>query len=234
MFSTKSSSSSSSTSSTSSASSSSPFSDVPVTEVNGDLQNMFWSMIPLTSTRLVAHTLRYYKKNGFPLDLNWRNPAQCGMTYLHHACSIGDLTTVEFLLSQPQVNVNKKDRKGRSPLACASHPAVIFKLLRDPRVTLTSVISGRGGRDVELSVLLQACFSGNLLLVKLLIASERKEVEWQERTSRWSLLPYETPRGVAEEKGHHEIAALLESFLVSPTKTRDQIKSEILPLVTSA
>jgi ankyrin repeat protein len=54
-----------------------------------------------------------------------------GMTPLHLACSLGNISMVELLLEQPEVSLNGKDSAGRDPLDLAiaiGHPGII-KLL---------------------------------------------------------------------------------------------------------
>ena len=133
------------------------------------------------------------------------------MSYLHLSCSLGNLLMVQFLLTRANIDVNKRDFEGNTPLYYALRAReghqVVNALLADPRVSITRTSSSP--IDEVSDTLFFAFLSGDLLLLNLLIVSQRKDVDWTQQSSRKSSCPYEIPAGVALLKGHTQIVELL-------------------------
>jgi len=137
-----------------------------------------------------------------------------GHTPLTYACESGSLAIVELLLKDERINVNLGN-VGQTPFyyACLNSRADIAKLLlknKDVDINLTSSSHGR-------TPLIQACSKGRIEIVREILMSGR-DVNINAQCNGGK-----TAIEIASEKGYRSIVDLLESFLRSPSRTRERL-----------
>src|SRR5690242_1048993 len=102
--------------------------------------------------------------------------AIAGNVDFYNACSSGDLSkAMELLLSQPDINVNKKDSFGYTPFLNACHygkSTVVEVLLKDSRVNINE---GNHGT----TPFRYASYQGYFDVVQMMIASGREFTDSQ-------------------------------------------------------
>jgi len=94
-------------------------------------------------------------------------------TPFYRACFFGRLEVVEFLLGDPRVNVNCKQKEGATPIcgACSEgRTEVVARLLMDPRIDVNEPTIGKT------SGFYWACTMGRVGIVAMLLADSRVEV----------------------------------------------------------
>lgn len=126
-----------------------------------------------------------------------------GYSALHLACISGNRKAVKLLLSRPDVDINLKSANAVTPIWLASyenHPAIVKLLIKNPSVDLDTFDTSQ-----ELSPLHVACMKGNLEIVKLLIETERVNVNIENEEK-------ETPLFLAIRNRHIEVVECLCSI----------------------
>jgi len=118
------------------------------------------------------------------LNINWQSPL--GYTPFNYACFEGRVSVVQFLLTQPTVDVNKPVNNGSTPfyIACEKgHKEVISLLLADIRIDVNKP------ENDQCTPLWMASQFGHLPVVQLILASGR-EVDTQTKsiagTASWN------------------------------------------------
>ena len=101
------------------------------------MEKEFWETVQDGHVEEVKRILR----NTPNLDVNWTNPELHLITPIHLACNTYDDVIVSILLAHPDINVNMKDKIGRTPFrnACYNgHLSCVRLLLKDPRVKVNA------------------------------------------------------------------------------------------------
>jgi len=141
-------------------------------------------------------------------------------TLLHCACRDSHRSPViPLLLAHPDIDVNVKDRHGRTPffLACYwGYTSCVRVMLKDIRVEVNEPDSDGN------SPLWWAARSGNLEVLKWWIASGR-EMD----LGKPGDIDETDAIGVAKKYGKTDIATLLERFKKDAAKTRSEVKKEL-------
>lgn len=125
---------------------------------------------------------------------------------------------VAHLLEMQEVDVNAADEWGNTPLmnACTlQEDTIAALLLRDPRVN--PFLSNHSG----FNPMFEACYQGNLRLVKMLLASNKYLEPHATSAVR------QTAAVVALGRGHSEIHALVQEFDQSPGSVVRRLRSEL-------
>ena len=102
------------------------------------------------------------------LNVNWQG--QLGLTALNDACWNGHLSVVEFLLTLPNIDVNKPLKDGGTPFAIAcqnGHKEVVSLLLADRRIDIKP-------KNDQCTPLWFGSQNGHLPVVQLILASGRE------------------------------------------------------------
>ncbi|XP_067676346.1 serine/threonine-protein phosphatase 6 regulatory ankyrin repeat subunit A-like [Haliotis asinina] len=120
------------------------------------------------------------------------------MTDLHGASMSGDLSKVNFILSQEKANIDRKDGIGRTPAmwAAAMGHMHVVELLVNKGAKLSLVDS------LGLNILHAACLFGDVEVVKYVISRDCVDINGRVRCGR-------TPVMLAAVNGHKEIMELL-------------------------
>jgi len=138
---------------------------------------------------------------------------------LHYAC-LGDSCSavIPLLLAHPDIDVNVKDRRGRTPFyfACGGRPSCVREMLKDSRVKVNEPAK------IGLTPLHRAARYGSLDVIKWWIASGR-EMDLGE--------PGDVDKtdaiGKAKIMGNTEVVTLLERFKSDAAKTRGEVRLEL-------
>jgi len=148
-------------------------------------------------------------------DINWRNEQEGGCTALVRACERGHAAVVSVLLAHPSVDVNLKDRYGRSPLASACHLGDIScarLLLNDSRVKVNEP-------DFDGRIALWLATYGKYLdIIKWWIVSGR-EMNLSDAMGDTIRTTWEWEKT--------EIVILLQRFEKNPVETRHAMRLEL-------
>jgi len=141
------------------------------------------------------------------------------LTLLHHACGRdGSSALIPLLLAHPDIDVNSKDVGGITPFffACGTgRISCLREMLKDSRVNQNEPADN--GKTPPWG----AAYNGQLEAIKWWIASE-KEMDLG--------IPGDVDKtdaiGVAKERGHAEVVALLERFHSDAAKTRSEVRKQ--------
>jgi len=125
------------------------------------------------------------------LKINWQD-SQFADTALNIACYQGREFVVEFLLTLPNIDVNKPNKDEATPffVACfQGNKEVVSLLLADMRIEVKQL------RDTEVTPFYIACENGHKEVVSLLMADKRIDVNKPKNTGS-------SPFLIACGKGH--------------------------------
>ena len=151
-------------------------------------------------------------------DINVREEGT-GSTPLHKACYNGSLSIVEYLRSKPQCDIKAIDNKLNQPLhyaACQGHKEIVsilgkkvsedslYKCMESAKQLAEPDIMKLSKNHYEDRILLiNACASGNVDILRHLVIDKHCDVNAKERWSGYTPLHY------ACENGHFEIVKIL-------------------------
>ena len=164
--------------------------------------------------------LREFLKDNPTWDVN--EAFSGGWTALHNSCYYkGSCEVVSVLLSHPDINVNKKDTRGRTPFGVAhmhGGKEVMKVLLEDSRVDINT--PDRDG----CSTFWWASYHGEMRAIKLMIASE-KDIDLDAE----GVLDHKTytPVKIAKWNKHAEVVSLLSRFSENQSQVRFEVCREL-------
>ena len=145
------------------------------------------------------------------LNVNWANETERNWTFLHLASCNDHAEVVKLLLAHPAIEVNLKDKYGKTPflLACAfGRVSVVRVLLKDPRVDVI-LEDGNG-----FTPLWWAAQNGMKEVIEWLVASGRDLGDVNKKGERSPGINYNA-LGIARERKRTEVVSLLERFMVN-------------------
>jgi len=155
------------------------------------------------------------------LDVNWENH-EVHSTALHVASNDGHVEVVKLLLAHPVINVNLRDKFGRTAflLGCFSgEVSVVQLLLRDPRVDVA--LADHNDR----TPLWWAAGNGYHDLAEWLLASGRDLGDFYTK-GKWCGKE-STVLEIAGERNESEAVDLLERFVDNQAQTRHEIRQKL-------
>jgi len=134
----------------------------------------------------------------------------------------GHVEVVKLLLAHPNINVNLKDKSGRTPFSYGcecDNVSVVEVLLKDPRVDVT--LEDDDGR----TPLWWASFYGKHEEIEWLIASGRDLGDIERKVGWWYGKVY-TALEIAE-RNKTKVVSLLERFLTNPAQIRHELRVKL-------
>ena len=138
---------------------------------------------------------------------------------MHYAClDSSSSPVIPLLLAQPDIDVNVKDKYGRTPFywACCGRPSCVREMLKDSRVKVNEP-SNDGWTP-----LYHAARYGSLDIIKVWIASGREmDLGTPGDVDKTDAI------GIAKKNGRTEVATLLERFKSDAAKTRSEVRKEL-------
>jgi hypothetical protein len=159
------------------------------------------------------------------VDVNWRFE-QDGRTALHGACFNGRSKIVSMLLAHPDVDVNKKSKKGETPfmLACKVRDFSILLMLRDSRVQVNEPENGGS------TPLTSAAREGELDVIQWWIATGREIDLGTPGDEKTDVILATRPKNDWDDAGNRrrkELASLLERFRENPSQVRHKVRLKL-------
>jgi len=142
-----------------------------------------------------------------------------GWTLLHYACwESRRFAVIPLLLAHPDIDVNSRERFGRTPfhLACVNgRTSCVREMLRDYRVKVNEASNGGS------TPLWRAACEGHLDVIKWIASGREMDLGKPGDV-------YETDAiGAAKVRGHADVVTLLERFQSDAAKTRHAVRVEL-------
>jgi hypothetical protein len=179
------------------------------------MQQQLWLAAQIGYEEYAKTILNGYKD----VSVNWENPGDHHLrTPLHMACAMNHVEIVALLLSHPDIQVNKKDKREITPFieACSrGNSACVKILLDDARVALDEISA------FNYSALYSASNNNHIQVVKIWIASGRELVF--EGPGNWGADVVK----ISRLKDHHEMVSLLENYQENKEATIHRVRIEM-------
>lgn len=145
-------------------------------------------------------------------------------TAFHEACDFGHVDIVSLISAHPKIQVNLRDRQGRSGLfwaAFRNRCEVVWYLMGDPRVDVNQA-NYRGETP-----LWKASLCGNLEVVKRMMAHSREALELDKLPNEDSEHPGVPLVEAARMSGNVELFSLVREFKDDPNAVRFRLRKEL-------
>ena len=181
------------------------------------------------SSAVVSNNIDKMKELISTVDINWENKHYYNETALHRCCLSGNKESLEILLRQKQLHLNKRSTTGATPIFSSiskNFLEILKMLVQDARVAVDE--QDKHGWYPYMF----ACWNGKIDLVKMLLSSGRTIDINRKSTGDLKYLGKihqagSTARDLANQRNKTAVVSLIDQYQSNPTQMIEKWREEL-------